>query len=346
MKKKTLLYLVIPSSAAFVLLTIFTALYVSRLLAIHNVESGNWLLFFSIGAGMFLFVIKAAAHSLRVTKPLDKMKTAALGMKGGDYSAQTGVKQADEIGELAAILDDMARQLGKASSDKAQSEQRRREFMANISHELRTPITVMRSSLEALRDGIVTDPAQVALYHQQMHTESLYLERLVTDLFDLAKLQSTEFTIAMEDTDLREALKDAVRLISPIAATKGVQLPCPVSWEAIPPIMGDYGRLKQLFVALLDNAVKFTPAGKNVSVQLFEADDGIHIQVQDEGEGINEADLPHVFERFYRNTSEANPTGTGLGLAIAKEIADRHGATITIKNAPVTGALVAVVFPV
>ncbi|MCL2187188.1 MAG: HAMP domain-containing histidine kinase [Defluviitaleaceae bacterium] len=335
MKNKTLLYLVLPSSAAFVLLTIFAALYVSRLLAQYEIETGNVLLFLSIGAGMLLFIIKAAALSLRVTKPLDKMKTAARGIKDGDYTAQTGVKQADEIGELAEILDDMARQLGN-----------RRDFMADISHELRTPITVMRGSLEALCDGVVTDPALVADYHKKMHAESLYLERLITDLFDLARLQSTEFAITMEDVNLHEVITDAVRLISPFAEAKGVQLPCPTHNEKIniPPIMGDYGRLKQLFVALLDNAVKFTPAGKNVKIYLNEIENRINVSIIDEGNGITETDLPHIFERFYRNTSAENPTGTGLGLPIAKEIANRHGATLQIKSAPNEGTLVEVIF--
>jgi signal transduction histidine kinase len=161
MKKRMLLYLLLPFSVAFVLFTVFLAFYVSNLLAQYDVRSVNWLLIYSIGAGMFLCVLKIAALSLRVTKPLDKMKAAALGIKSGDYSKQTGVRQSDEIGELAAILDDMARQLEKASGDNAEAEKRRRDFIANISHELRTPITVLRSSLEALRDGVVTEPELV-----------------------------------------------------------------------------------------------------------------------------------------------------------------------------------------
>jgi len=339
MRKKTLLYLVLPFSVAFVLFTLLTAMYVSNLLAQYEVQSGNWLLIYSIGAGMFLCLLKVAALSLRVTKPLDKMKTAALGIKSGDYSAQTGVKQGDEIGDLAAILDDMARQLGKG-------EKRRHEFFADISHELRTPITVMRGSLEALKDGIVTDPALVAEYHRRMHRESIYLERLVTDLFELARLQSTEFSINMEDVCIKEILSDAVRTLTPLATQKGVSLPCPEANASlyILPVQGDYGRLKQMFIALLDNAIKFTPSGKHVCIQLTENNGKIRVTIRDEGSGISAEDLPYVFERFYRKQSEDNQNGTGLGLPIAKQIANRHGAALQITSTPGCGTTVEVIF--
>jgi signal transduction histidine kinase len=346
MKNRIFIYLLLPFTVAFVLFTLFVAIYVSNLLTLYDVQSGNWLLIYSIGAGMFLCLLKVTALSLRVTKPLDKMRTAALGIKNGDYTAQTGVKQSDEIGELAAILDDMARQLGKASDAKEATEQRRREFMANISHELRTPITVIRGSLEALNDGVVTDPLLVAEYHRQMFTESLYLERLVTDLFDLARLQSTEFSINMEDVDIKEAVKDAVRTMTPIAAQKGVQLPCPDADNTVflPPVMGDYGRLKQLFIALLDNAVKFTPQGKSVKINFREKNDRVCVTVSDEGTGISAEDLPYIFERFYRKYTDENKTGTGLGLPIAKQIADRHGALVIVSSEPDKGTKVEVLF--
>jgi len=331
------LYLILPFLAAFILFTLLVAV---------DVDSGNHLLIFSVGAGMVLCLFKVIAVSFRVTKPLDRMKTAALGIKEGDYTAQTGVKQSDEIGQLAAILDDMAQQLGKASDDNAEAEKRRREFIANISHELRTPITVMRSSLEALLDGVVTDPAQVAQFLREMHAESLYLERLVTDLFELARLQSTEFAIEFEEVCVRDALRDAVRTMTPIAAEKGVLLPCPDANASyyIPPIMGDYGRLKQLFIALMDNAIKFTPAGKTVSAGLTVLDGRISVVIDDEGGGIAGEDLPRIFERFYRKQSEDNHGGTGLGLPIAKEIADRHGAKIFISSEINHGTKVEIIF--
>jgi signal transduction histidine kinase len=341
-----IVYLVLPFAVAFVVFTLVVAMYVSNLLNQYEVQSGNWLLIYSIGAGMFLCLLKIAVLSLRVTKPLDKMKAAASGIKGGDYTAKTGVRQSDEIGELAAILDDMARQLGEASDANEATEKRRRDFMANISHELRTPITVIRGSLEALNDGVVTDAKMVDEYHKQMHAESLYLERLVTDLFDLARLQSTEFSIEAEDVDLKEIVRDAVRTMTPIAAKKGVQLPCPDANASlyVPPVTGDYGRLKQMLVALLDNAIKFTPEGRNAAIGIIVTDGRVRIIIQDEGSGISPGDLPHIFERFYRNPCAENRTGTGLGLPIAKQIANRHGAEVSVTSEPGNGTKVEVIF--
>jgi len=341
-----LLLLVLPLMVAFVLFTLGLGMYVSNLLAQNDIESGNWLLFYSVGAGMFLCLLKILALSLRVTKPLDKMKAAALEMKKGVYTVPTGVKQSDEIGELAAILDDMAQQLNKASSDNAEAEARRHDFMADISHELRTPITVLRSSLEALRDGIITDPKQIAGYYDEMHTESLYLERLISDLFDLARLQSTEFSFAFEDVCLRDVLRDALRTMVPIATQKKINLPCPDMNDLsyIPPIQGDYGRLKQLFIVLLDNAIKFTPEKNEIIVRINSDGGKICVTIQDKGSGIALDDLPFIFERFYRTKSEVNHAGTGLGLPIAKQIADRHGAEIYISNVPSGGANVDIIF--
>jgi len=346
LRKRMLLYLVLLLTVAFVLFTLGLGMYVSNLLAQNNIDSGNWLLFYSIGAGMFLCLLKIAALSLRVTKPLDKMKNAALEMQKGVYTVPTGVKQSDEIGELAAILDDMAQQLSKVSSDKAEAEARRHDFMADISHELRTPITVLRSSLEALRDGVITEPQQIVEYYQEMHAESLYLERLISDLFDLARLQSTEFSFEFEDVCLRDVLRDALRTMLPGASKRGITLPCPDAnvFDYIPPIQGDYGRLKQLFIVLLDNAVKFSPEQKEIAVRIQPDGGKLCVTIQDEGSGIALDDLPFIFERFYRTKADVNPTGTGLGLPIAKQIADRHGAEIYISTPPSGGTRVEIIF--
>jgi signal transduction histidine kinase len=334
----------LPFAVGFVVFSLIMGIYVSELLARYEVDSGNWILLYSIGAGMLLCLLKVAALSLRVTRPLDKMKTAALGISGGDYTAKTGVKQSDEIGELAAILDDMARELGKASDEKAETEKRRRDFMATVSHELRTPITVIRGSLEALRDGVVTDPVLVAEYYCQMHAESLHLERLVSDLLDLARLQSHEFYMDMDKVDIKDIAQDAVRGMKSVAEQKGVRLEF-LPGDNVPfPTLGDYGRLKQLLVALLDNAIKFTPAGKKVEMHLLNKEDRVCVRIYDEGSGISDGDLPHIFERFYKSHEAENKTGTGLGLPIAKQIAERHGADIHVACTSGQGTMVEVLF--
>lgn len=300
-------------------------------------ESGLVLLLLSMGAAIIISFFIAGALAEHFTKPLGKMKTAALKISSGDYAVKTGVVQNDEIGELAASLDDMSEKLNVASQGNAKLEKLRRDFMANISHELRTPVTVIRGSLEALCDGVISEPQMVKDYYQQMLSESIYLERLVSDLLDLARLQNSEFTMEMSEVNLKDIVEDAVCSIRRAAEEKHVEvrLTC-VDKSVI--VFGDYGRLRQMLLILLDNAVKFSPAGGTVDVALAEAPDKITLSVRDWGPGIATEDLPHIFERFYKQRSEANKNGTGLGLAIAKQIADRHNASIEVKNKPDTGA--------
>lgn len=300
-------------------------------------ESGLILLLLSMGTAIVISFFIAGALAEDFTKPLGRMKTAALKIGGGDYTVKTGIAQNDEIGELAAVLDNMTEKLDIASKENAKLEKLRRDFVANISHELRTPVTVIRGSLEALFDDIVSEPGMVKEYYRQMLLETVYLERLVSDLLDLARLQNLDFTIEMSKVSLKDLAEDAVRSIKRTAEAKGVKirLTC-IGEEFI--IFGDYGRLRQMLLILLDNAVKFSPSNAAVDVELAETPGIITLSIRDQGPGIAAEDLPHIFERFYKQRSESNKTGTGLGLAIAKQIALRHNSVIEAKNSKNTGA--------
>ena len=166
-----------------------------------------------MGTAVLISFFIASGLAERFTKPLGKMKTAALRISGGDYSVKTDVLQGDEISELATALDDMAVKLNVASKESAKLEKLRRDFIANISHELRTPVTVIRGSLEALCDGVVSESQMVEDYHRQMLSESIYLERLVSDLLDLARLQNPDFTMEMSEVNLKDIVQDAVRSV-------------------------------------------------------------------------------------------------------------------------------------
>lgn len=309
------------------------AVLLHRQISEINKLSGNVLLILvsSMAAAVLISIFVAGGLSSRFTKPLGKMKTAALRISGGDYAAKTGVSQADEIGELATVLDDMAVKLEAASRESEKLEGLRRDFIANISHELRTPVTVIRGSLNALCDGVVTEPAKVEEYHRQMLSESAYLERLVSDLLDLARLQNPDFGVEMREVDLKEIAEDATRGMRRIAERKNVRLHL-VADESSYNTVGDYGRLRQMLVIILDNAVKFSPDGEVVDVNLSGADNAIRIIIRDKGCGIPDDNLPRIFERFYKQRDEENKDGTGLGLAIAKQIADRHGVFIQVAS--------------
>lgn len=223
--------------------------------------------------------------------------------------------------------------VSKEAQDAIRLEKTRRDFVANISHELRTPVTVLRGSLEALVDGVVSEQSQVEEYHRQMLSEAVYLQRLVGDLLDLSKLQSAEYVIERQPVSAFEVCTDAIRSMQSIANKKDVRLQSNLVRDI--EIVGDYGRLRQLMLILLDNAVKFSQDGGVVEVAV----DGC-IRVRDYGCGIPADELPHIFDRFRKSRSEQNKAGTGLGMAIAKEIAARHSLAITAESTVGEGAAI------
>lgn len=282
-------------------------------------SEGFRILFISILTAFVLSVILSVLLALTFTKPLKKMKDTAALLAGGNYKVKTGIEQDDEIGDLAQTMDILSLRLHEAEEERKKVQKQRQDFITNISHELRTPVTVIRGSLEALSDGVVTEPDKVEEYHKQMLKESKSLERLVNDLLELSRLQNTDFKIEMQELNICDVLKDSIRSASNLAREKNINIKYS-SDKDILLIKGDYGRLRQMFLTVIDNAVKFSYENKNIYITLK----GEQIIIRDEGIGISEEDLPNIFERYYRIKSDENKTGTGLGLTIAKQIALRH----------------------
>jgi|LSQX01.3.fsa_nt_gb signal transduction histidine kinase len=216
--------------------------------------------------------------------------------------------------------------ISKEAEDALRLEKIRRDFVANISHELKTPITVMRGSLEALVEEIVSDPETVKEYHKQMLSETLFLQRLVGDLLDLSKLQNTDFAIEKQELSMCYLLDDVVRSVTPLADKKKISINTKTDGNC--KMQGDYGRLRQMLMIVIDNAIKFSPENSNIEIEMKNR----ILTIKDYGVGIPQEELPNIFERFYKSRSEQNKTGTGLGLAIAKQIADRHDIILTVKS--------------
>ena len=260
------------------------------------------------------------------------MEKTAAALADGNYETRSGVRQDDEIGSLAQSLDVLAQRLEDAAAERSKLDAMRRDFFASISHELRTPLTVLRGSLDALSSGLVTDEEKRREYLAQMETSAVHLTRLVSDIFDLARLENPDFSIEKTDVDLSDALRDAVRSARRLAAPKAVD----IHLADVPPISmrGDYGRLRQMFLAVLDNAVKFSPEGAAVEVGAELSDGRWRIAVKDHGPGVAADLLPHIFDRFRTNREG----GTGLGLAIAQEIARRHDVVLEADSVEGQGA--------
>ena len=304
------------------------------------VWEGLRILFISLLAAAVLGMLLAVLFSWRFTKPLNIMKNVAERLAERDYSARSNISQQDEIGELARTLDELAGRLQLADEESQKLEKLRREFIANISHELRTPVTVIRGSLEALRDGVVTEQEDVQEFHEQMYKECLFLQRLINDLLDLSRLQNTDFPIEKAMLNMVDVIHDAVRSSRQLGAEKRLQITSSVDEDCYM-LNGDYGRLRQMLMVFLHNSIKFSPEGSEVKLEL----EGNRLKIIDHGCGIKPEDVPHAFDRFYKARNEHNKSGSGLGLAIAKQIAQRHDMELELTSKVGEGTTITVVLP-
>lgn len=292
------------------------------------ISKGILILVVSIGIALLIAGLLSVALSFSFTKPLNRMNLAAIKLADGDYTVKTGIHQKDEIGTLAENMDILSERLNEASRESEKLEKLRRDFVANISHELRTPITVIRGSLEALSDGVVAEENQIKEYYSQMLSESKHLQRLVSDLLDLSRLQNMDFQLEMADVSLCDILSDVMRSAKTLANEKNIHIAYENKAKQCS-VYGDYGRLRQMIMVILDNAIKFSPRNGNIYIDL-QQNEALILSIRDEGPGIPKEDLPYIFDRFYKTKSEKNKTGTGLGLAIAKQIAVRHNINLSV----------------
>lgn len=312
---------------------------------VAHVERDSAIIFIScVLSGLVLSVLLSVLLARHFIDPLQKMEMAANRLMKGEYSVKTGVSQDDEIGSLARNMDLLALRLSEAEQERENLEKLRRDFVSNISHELRTPVTVLRGSLEVLEEGMVTEPEEMHSYFRQMLTDTIHLQRLVNDLLELSRLQNSDFQIENSRLNLWDVLSEAVRSMRRVSEQKQVEITLDNRIGAVP-LTGDYGRLRQMFTIVLDNAVKFSPLGERVEVRMDRGNGGIIVSVRDYGKGIRKEDVPYIFDRFYSERTEDNRTGTGLGLSIAKQIAERHGAAIECESGTGNGACFLFVFP-
>jgi signal transduction histidine kinase len=280
-----------------------------------------------------------------ITRPLRNMQEAAATMARGDYAIRVKADSGDEVGELGRSLNSLAQELGRFVASTDRMEKLRRDFVANISHELRTPLTVIRGYTEALLDGTVQEQQEADKYHRVMRDETVRLEGLINELLDLSRLQAEGTVLPMEKLPLAAIADSAVALLTPRAEQAGVTLTLATDGDTA--ISGNGDRLTQLLLILLDNALKFTPAGGKVAASVSRAGDEVRLKVADTGRGIAREDLPFIWERFYKADKSHGRTaaGTGLGLAIAREIVVRHGARAEVESELGKGSAFTVYFP-
>lgn len=214
-----------------------------------------------------------------------------------------------------------------------QLEQMRTEFVANVTHELRTPLTAIRGFAETLLEGALEEPETAQHFVGIIKRESEHLGLLIEDLLDLSRIESGKMKVKREMIHLPQVVGDAVSRLATKAEAGSIQLVLDLP-EGLPPVPGDAERLIQVLTNLVDNALKYTPAGGSVTIAAHESGPVVRVSVTDTGVGIPKADLPRIFERFYRVDKARTRTtgGTGLGLAIVKHIVEAHGGTIQVES--------------
>lgn len=301
------------------------------------------LIVFSIIIALGISFVIVIVFATQLSLPISRMRATALDLAAGNYNSKTGINRKDEIGDLANTVDILSEKLLENDIERKKLDQMRLDFFANVSHELRTPITVIRAYTETLADGVVQDKDKVDQYYNRMLTECKSMERLVGDLMTLSKMQNPDFAIEKEPVNLQQVFDDIIRSAGAIAEKKNITIEV-ITDSPYSMILGDYDRLRQMFMVILDNAIKFSEENKTVHIKLS-GEDKIKVSIRDEGVGIDEADLPNIFEKFYKSNLRQNASGTGLGLAIARQIAIKHDGIIEVNSAPGLGTEFIFSFP-
>lgn len=306
-----------------------------------GVKEGKYLITVSAILALLVSYVVSLGFSNYLSRPLGKIDKDIMKVANGDYSAIATSNRKTQMGRLEMALDGLAGRLRKIQEERRELDRVRQDFFANVSHELRTPITVMRGYTESLADGVITEEAQVQDYYQRIVQECQGMERLVGDLFILSKMQNPDFKIDKEPVSLVQIFSDVIRNGRILGQQKHISIESDFPQEDPCLMMGDYDRLRQMFLIIVDNAVKFSYENGKIEITMTksfpeegkeEAKPHIDISIHDYGVGIAEDQLPFVFEKFYKSKLKQNEKGTGLGLMIAKQIALRHNGDIHVES--------------
>lgn len=266
-----------------------------------------------------LALLLGSALFLHITRPLHHMAVAAQGIAAGDFSRRVSIAADDEVGRVARAFNQMAEALQRY-------ERERRNTLADIAHELRTPLSVIQGNLEAMLDGVLpANPEELASLHQ----ETQLLNRLIDDLRTLSLAEAGQLQLEKRPIDLSQIALQVVESLAQLAGEKSISLETRLA-DGLPKVLADPERLTQIVTNLVDNALRYTHTGNQVVVATCRAEEWIELAVSDNGLGIAAEDLPRVFDRFWRAERSRNRAsgGSGLGLAIVKQLTEAHGGTV------------------
>ncbi len=297
-----------------------------------------WLVFICIlvGLGMILFTALSGIYFVKsIVRPVQEVGAVARKIAMGDFTSRIEVERKDEIGELCDTINYMASELSQAETVK-------NSFISSVSHELRTPLTAIRGWGETAVMSLGSDDELVKKGLDVILGESDRLSGLVEDLLDFSRMQSGRLTVNIRQMNLGSVLGIAVDMYREVSRKAKIQLDfiCP---ETLSPIMGDPDRLKQVFINVIDNAVKYSKEGGFVLVEAREEEACIHIKITDTGVGIPEQDIDKVKEKFFKSNTTVR--GSGIGLAVADEIMKQHNGLLLLESKEGVGTTVTIVLP-
>ena len=293
------------------------------------------ILFTGAALAVGVALIMGFVLSRSLTAPLQRLAAAARAVATGDLGQRVRVEGSEEMVEVARAFNDMTLALGE-------SERQRRNMVADVAHELRSPLTVLQGNLRAMLDGVYDlDVAEIS----SLYDETRLLSRLVDDLRDLALADAGQLRLALRPVDLGSLIRNATDTLASAAEGQGVTLTDRLDGD-LPPVQADADRLSQVLRNLLINALRHTPSGGSVTVTAARnGGGGVEVAVSDTGEGIAPEDLGRVFERFWRSDPARTRTGglgrmgsTGLGLSVAQSLVEAHGGRIWVESAPGRGS--------
>jgi two-component system sensor histidine kinase BaeS len=259
-----------------------------------------------------------------ISGPMRQLTLAARKVATGDFSQRVSTKTDDEIGEVSVAFNTMAEQLEA-------KEKSRRQLLADIAHELRNPLSIIQGNLEAWLDGVIAPaPDQVA----SVYDETVLLSRLITDLRDLSLAEAGQLKLYQNATELGEFIFTEIASVQNRCQEKQISVSAELP-TGLPVVLIDTDRIRQVLHNLVDNALRYTPAGGNIEIGAKYTKPGwVTVSVSDTGAGIAPKDLPHVFDHFYKadRSRKRGYGGAGIGLAMVKRVVELHGGTVWVKS--------------
>ena len=311
----------------------------------HDVLLLSILSFFAVVVSVALGAVLASS----LTDRLGAVSDAAAALATGDLTVRVPAPTSDAASEVRALtlaFNTMAEQLEEAARCRAEDDEARRMLVAAISHDLRTPLASIRAMIEAITDGVVTDPETVARFHATMSREIRTLSALITDLFELSQLEAGQLALSLAPVTIPELITEVVEGLAAQAAAREIHIASGVE-GMVGPVVIDKPAVRRVLTNLVQNALRHTPADGTIAVTARAVAEGVQVDVVDSGEGIPAGDLPHIFERFYRGEkSRSRETGgAGLGLAIARGFVEAHGGRIWVESEQGRGTRFSFILP-